>query len=77
VIRENHEYFLNHGVDIEALEAFSSERKASHRSTTTILLKNLPHDCVENELESMFTRYDSTATVYCQLLMCLYAFDML
>lgn len=56
VIQENQEYFLQHGVDITALESASSSNKATQRSTTTLLIKNLPHDLVEDELESMFSR---------------------
>jgi multiple RNA-binding domain-containing protein 1 len=56
VIQENHAYFTSHGVDIAAIESISSSSKASARSTTTLLIKNLPHDLVEDELESMFSR---------------------
>jgi multiple RNA-binding domain-containing protein 1 len=56
VIQENRDYFAAHGVDIAALESSSSSSKAGARSTTTLLIKNLPHDCVAEELESMFNR---------------------
>lgn len=70
VIQENKEYFLSHGVDIDSLESALSSSKSSstntsrpsssksvERSTTTLLIKNLPHDVVGEELEEMFTRF--------------------
>jgi hypothetical protein len=57
VIQENRDYFSSHGVDLGALESHASNSKASARSTTTLLIKNLPHDVIEEELESMFGRY--------------------
>eukprot|EP01034_Spumella_vulgaris_P027596 gene27596-34340_t len=57
VITENREYFLAHGVDISALESAHSDNRATKRSSTTILVKNLPFDLVEDEVESMFARF--------------------
>jgi multiple RNA-binding domain-containing protein 1 len=56
VIQENRDYFSAHGVDLAALESSSSTSKAAARSNTTLLIKNLPHDVVTEELESMFSR---------------------
>lgn len=63
VIQENRDYFSSHGVDLTALESHASSSKASGRSTTTLLIKNLPHDVIEGELESMFSRFGNIATL--------------
>jgi multiple RNA-binding domain-containing protein 1 len=59
VIQENKDFFSSHGVDLNALESLNSaERKQSgQRSTTTLLIKNLPTETVADELESMFARF--------------------
>lgn len=59
IIQENREYFASFGVDIAALESAHSLSKATKRSTTTLLVKNLPHDSNVDELESMFSRFIS------------------
>ena len=59
VIQENTEYFTAHGVNLSALESHFSGVQRVERSTTTILIKNLPHDVDESELESMFSRFGS------------------
>lgn len=67
IVMENRDYFAQHGVDIEALESTHSTQKATTRSTTTLLVKNLPPSSVPDELESMFARFGSIAgncTVY-------------
>ena len=56
ILQENREYFQAHGVDITALESMGSMTKADKRSTTTLLVKNLPHDSKEAELEDMFAK---------------------
>lgn len=70
VLQDNREYFLSHGVDIDILEsALSGKNKKEKgksgkdsgggevkRSGTTILIKNLPHDLIADELEDMFAR---------------------
>lgn len=61
VIQENRDYFASHGVDIAALESSNGVRAAA-RSTTTILIKNLPFDMIPDELESMFTSFGSVAS---------------
>lgn len=58
VIQENREFFAAHGVDVFALETSlsASAAKTAKRSGTAILVKNLPHDLVPDEVESMFAR---------------------
>lgn len=56
VIKDNKAYFSSHGVDLDALESSSSADRASKRSTTTLLIKNLPPSSQRDELESMFAR---------------------
>jgi hypothetical protein len=56
VISDNRKYFLDHGVDINALESATSGSNASKRSNNTLLIKNLPPNLIEAELEAMFTR---------------------
>ena len=58
---ENREYFALHGIDVDALESTHSSNKAVARSTTTLLVKNLPPTTVPEELESMFARFGSIA----------------
>ena len=71
VIQENQAYFASHGVNIEVLESAlrrnktekkggaAAKTEVAKRSTTTLLIKNLPHDLIEAELEDMFTKYGS------------------
>jgi multiple RNA-binding domain-containing protein 1 len=61
VVGENRDYFAQHGVDLDALESAHSSNKAGARSTTTLLVKNLPPSTVPEELESMFARFGSVA----------------
>lgn len=56
IIQENKEYFQNHGIHLDVLESVNSKRKSSERSTTTLLIKNLPPDTDSEELESMFAK---------------------
>jgi multiple RNA-binding domain-containing protein 1 len=60
IIQENKEYFSSHGVDFDSLEsalsASKSSKSSAERSTTTLLIKNLPHDVVGEELEDMFSK---------------------
>ena len=62
IIQENRAYFSSHGVDITALESSGSSTKSSKRSTTTLLIKNLPHELVEEELESMFNKFGTVTS---------------
>lgn len=88
IIQENKEYFLSHGVDIDALESTLTNSKTAEiaskskrinnnsnnsnnsnsnsieRSKTTLLIKNLPHDVVSDELEEMFARYSINLLIY-------------
>ena len=57
IIQENRAYFMSNGVDINALESKDSDTRRAKRSTTTILIKNLPNDLNTDELESMFARF--------------------
>lgn len=59
VVGENRDYFALHGVDVDVLESTHSSNKAGARSTTTLLVKNLPPSTVPEELESMFARFGS------------------
>ena len=59
VIAENKEFFVKHGVDINALESTTSSSTSSKRSPTTLLVKNLPPDVNEADLEANFARFDN------------------
>lgn len=61
VVTENKDFLAQHGVDIDALESTHSANRAVARSTTTLLVKNLPATTVPDEIESMFARYGSIA----------------
>ncbi len=67
MIQENRDFFAAHGVDLGALESSHAKdgngKKASSRSDTTMLIKNLPHDVVEDELEVMFGRFGAVASL--------------
>lgn len=56
VVDQNRKFFADAGVDLSALQSSLSSSKATQRSTTTILVKNLPHGSSSEELESMFAR---------------------
>eukprot|EP01041_Mallomonas_annulata_P007130 gene7130-14504_t len=62
VIQENRDYLSAQGVDLTVLESSGSDKKAAKRSPTTILVKNLPHEAVEKELEDMFSHFGSLAS---------------
>lgn len=59
ILQENREYFKAHGVDMAALESATSSNKTMKRSNTTILVKNLPYDLIDSELEDMFSKYSN------------------
>ena len=61
IIKENRDFFAAHGVDLSALESGGSNTRGAARSTTTLLVKNLPFDMVTEEVESMFTNFGTTA----------------
>ena len=52
LVRATREFLLSHGVK---LDAFS--RPAAKRSTTVMIVKNLPANFPEEELRRMFERY--------------------
>lgn len=56
VIQENKAYFASYGIDLDALESSNSADRATKRSTTTILVKNLPPDTKPEELQDMFAK---------------------
>jgi len=64
VVTENREFLAQHGVDIDALESTHSSNRAVARSTTTLLVKNLPATTVPDEIESMFARFGSIAGAF-------------
>jgi multiple RNA-binding domain-containing protein 1 len=53
VIEENKQYFENHGVDITSLES-KKTGAAAKRSSSVILVKNLPFDTSIDELSKVF-----------------------
>lgn len=59
ILQENREYFQKYNIDISVLESSTSNRKAEARSSTTLLVKNLPHSVVPEELEDMFSKFGS------------------
>jgi multiple RNA-binding domain-containing protein 1 len=54
IIEENRDYFRSHGVDMDALVSGDANDKSIKRSTTGILVKNLPYDTREEELTKLF-----------------------
>ena len=56
IVQENKDFFLAHGIHLDVLESVNSNRKSLQRSTTTLLVKNLPPDADLEELESMFAK---------------------
>jgi multiple RNA-binding domain-containing protein 1 len=56
IIQENKDYLQDHGINLDVLESVNSERKSQQRSSTTILIKNLPPNTEVDELESMFSK---------------------
>ncbi|CCI42527.1 unnamed protein product [Albugo candida] len=63
LVKENKDFFANHGVDLSAIQGAlistdKSEAKTDIlRSTTVILIKNLPHTTEENELCQKFGKF--------------------
>eukprot|EP01105_Mastigella_eilhardi_P019926 TRINITY_DN4713_c0_g1_i1.p1 TRINITY_DN4713_c0_g1~~TRINITY_DN4713_c0_g1_i1.p1 ORF type:complete len:808 (+),score=204.29 TRINITY_DN4713_c0_g1_i1:53-2425(+) len=53
VIAETKQYLADQGINVSELE----RGPASERSTTAILVKNLPHDTAAAELSAMFTKF--------------------
>lgn len=63
VIQENQSYLTSMGVDLNALESLNSTSKSIKRSTTTLLIKNLPPQSEVQELENMFVKFGSLANL--------------
>lgn len=61
IIEENRNYFMEHGVDMEAL--VSGNGKETKRSKTSILVKNLPYDTRVEELTKLFQVGEATLEV--------------
>jgi len=57
IIQENNDFLSSRGVDVAVLESHHSSHKGSARSTSSFLVKNLPPNSLQDELESMFARY--------------------
>lgn len=64
LIKENKDFFAQEGVDLNAIEgaltkpaAGSAQKLKVERSTTVILIKNLPHTAEEEELAQMFRKF--------------------
>ena len=57
IINETKEFLESHGV---CLDAFSSRKE---RSNSTILVKNIPFDTKDSDIENLFTRYGSVGRV--------------
>lgn len=57
LIAENREYFLNEGVDLNTLEATNSTAKALARSSTVVVVKNLPTTSSTAELSALFGKF--------------------
>lgn len=64
LIKENKDFFAKEGVDLNAIEgaltkpaAGSAQKQKVERSTTVILIKNLPHTAEEEELAQMFRKF--------------------
>ena len=54
IIEENRDYFKKHGVDMDALVSPVGETDKHKRSSTSVLVKNLPYDTKVEELMKLF-----------------------
>ena len=64
LIKENKEYFAKEGVDLDALQgAQDKSKKNVERSTTTILVKNLPFSTEKEELTQLFGKFGELGRV--------------
>lgn len=71
LVKENKEYFEKEGVDISVLEsakATGGGRGAEERSSTVILVKNLPYSTEAAELAKRFGAFGDVSTTTCMLL---------
>ncbi|KAL3662518.1 hypothetical protein V7S43_012373 [Phytophthora oleae] len=63
LVKENKDFFAREGVDLNAIEGAlvkkpsQQQYKKIERSTTVILIKNLPHTTEEEELAQLFRKY--------------------
>ncbi|KAG7378426.1 putative RNA-binding protein 19 [Phytophthora pseudosyringae] len=64
LVKENKDFFAREGVDLNAIEGALVKKpsqqqttKKIERSTTVILIKNLPHTTEEDELAQLFRKY--------------------
>ncbi|GMF16715.1 unnamed protein product [Phytophthora lilii] len=63
LVKENKDFFAREGVDLDAIEGAlvkkpsQQQSKKIERSTTVILIKNLPHTTDEEELAQLFRKY--------------------
>jgi multiple RNA-binding domain-containing protein 1 len=64
LVKENKDFFAREGVDLNAIEGAlvkkagqQQQAKKIERSTTVILIKNLPHTTEEEELAQLFRKY--------------------
>ena len=62
VLKENRDFFIKHNVDLNVLESNTSNNRAQARSSTTLLVKNLPHSVIPEELEDMFSKFGSISS---------------
>ena len=51
------------GIQMDALQASSKEKDSAKRSTTLILVKNLPYDTTLDELSKMFLVFAGDANI--------------
>ena len=63
VLEENREFFQKHGIQMDALQSSSKEKDSTKRSTTLILVKNLPYDTTHDELSKMFLVFAADADI--------------
>jgi multiple RNA-binding domain-containing protein 1 len=54
IIEENRQYFVAHGIDMEALVSISKGEDEYKRSSTSILVKNLPFETEKDDLVKLF-----------------------
>lgn len=68
LVKENKEYFEKEGVDISVLESAKGKggsKGAEERSSTVILVKNLPYSTEAAELAKRFGAFGDVSTVAC------------
>lgn len=57
ILQENKDFFASHGINLDVLESqHSTTNQKVQRSSTTLLIKNLPPETNEEELEAMFAK---------------------